>query len=62
MRLTALEQIRPNKIYRLPYNPTAENMARYLLDEVGPKLIDAIKGYDLAADEGRCMGDGKRIR
>jgi len=23
--LAAVEQIRPNKIYRLPYNPTAEN-------------------------------------
>ena len=45
--LTALEQVRPNKIYRLPYNPTAENMARYLLDEVGPTLIETIKGYDL---------------
>jgi len=45
--LSALEQVRPNKIYRLPYNPTAENMARYLLDEVGPQLISTIKGYDL---------------
>ena len=45
--LDALEQVRPNKIYRLPYNPTAENMARYLIDEIGPGLIATIKGYDL---------------
>lgn len=45
--LDALEQVRPNKIYRLPYNPTAENMARYLLSEIGPTLISNIKGYDL---------------
>ena len=45
--LDALEQVRPNKIYRLPYNPTAENIARYLLDEIGPGLISSIKGYDL---------------
>lgn len=45
--LNALEQVRPNKIYRLPYNPTAENMARYLLNEIGPQLISTIKGYDL---------------
>lgn len=45
--LNALEQVEPNKIYRLPYNPTAENMARYLLTRIGPDLIDTIKGYDL---------------
>lgn len=27
------------KVYRLPYNPTAENMARYLLEVIGPKLL-----------------------
>jgi 6-pyruvoyltetrahydropterin/6-carboxytetrahydropterin synthase len=45
--IDALEQVRPNKIYRLPYNPTAENMARYLLTTIGPKLISTIRGYDL---------------
>ena len=45
--ISALEQVQPNKIYRLPYNPTAENMARYLLNEVAPALIDSIVGYSL---------------
>ncbi len=43
----ALRQVKPNRIYLLPYNPTAENMARYLLDQIAPKLIKTIKGYDL---------------
>ena len=30
-----------NKMFLMPYNPTAENMARYLLDVVGPALYDA---------------------
>jgi len=45
--IDAIEQVRPNKIYRLPYNPTAENIARYLLTQIGPKLISTIRGYDL---------------
>lgn len=45
--IDALSMVRPGKIYQLPYNPTAENLARYLLDEVGPQLIQTIKGYDL---------------
>jgi len=45
--IDALEQVKPNRIYELPYNPTAENMARYLMQDVGPKLIGSIKGYDL---------------
>jgi len=45
--INALEQVQPNKIYRLPYNPTAENMARYLFSRIGPELIDSIEGYDL---------------
>lgn len=27
------------KVFVMPYNPTAENMARYLLDAVCPKLL-----------------------
>lgn len=45
--IRALKMIRPNRLYLLPYNPTAENMARYLLNEIAPPLIDSIKGYDL---------------
>ncbi|MEL7500021.1 MAG: 6-carboxytetrahydropterin synthase [Planctomycetota bacterium] len=45
--IDAIEQVQPHKIYRLPYNPTAENLARYLLTEIGPQLISTIRGYDL---------------
>ncbi len=45
--IEAIEQVTPHRLYELPYNPTAENMARYLMQEVGPKLIATIKGYDL---------------
>jgi 6-pyruvoyltetrahydropterin/6-carboxytetrahydropterin synthase len=29
----------PQKLFLLPYNPTAENMARYLLESVCPALL-----------------------
>lgn len=45
--IDALKTVKPNRIYEMPYNPTAENMARYLLNEVSPHLIAKIKGYDL---------------
>ncbi len=45
--IDALEKVTPHRIYELPYNPTAENMARYLMQQIGPKLIASIKGYDL---------------
>jgi 6-pyruvoyltetrahydropterin/6-carboxytetrahydropterin synthase len=45
--IQAIESVKPHRIYKLPYNPTAENMARYLLQEVSPALISSIKGYDL---------------
>ena len=37
--LMAIKLVVPSKFYVLPYNPTAENMARYLLEEVGPDLF-----------------------
>lgn len=45
--IEALTQVQPNRIFLLPYNPTAENMARYLMDVVSPALVDSIAGYDL---------------
>ena len=45
--INAMAQVAPNKVYPLPYNPTAENMARYLLTEVGPKLLSSVEGYEL---------------
>ncbi|GIW94402.1 MAG: 6-pyruvoyl tetrahydrobiopterin synthase [Pirellulaceae bacterium] len=37
--LAAIRMVSPTKYFVLPYNPTAENMARYLLEEVCPKLL-----------------------
>jgi 6-pyruvoyltetrahydropterin/6-carboxytetrahydropterin synthase len=37
--LQAIRLVQPTKYFVLPYNPTAENMARYLLEEVGPDLF-----------------------
>ena len=45
--IDALRQVQPNRLYLLPYNPTAENLARYLLEHVSPKLIESIPGYQL---------------
>ncbi len=35
----AMDMVVPQKLYLLPYNPTAENMAKYLLDEICPQLL-----------------------
>jgi len=45
--IDALSQVTPKRIYELPYNPTAENMALYLMRQIGPGLIETITGYDL---------------
>lgn len=37
--IEAIKRVQPSKYFILPYNPTAENMARYLLDEIGPELM-----------------------
>lgn len=38
--IKALEMVEPMRLYKLPYNPTAENMARYLLEEVCPNILE----------------------
>jgi 6-pyruvoyltetrahydropterin/6-carboxytetrahydropterin synthase len=43
--IAALNQVQPNRVFCLPYNPSAENLARYLLTEVAPNLISRIEGY-----------------
>ncbi|MFO0923076.1 MAG: 6-carboxytetrahydropterin synthase [Pirellulales bacterium] len=35
----ALEMVKPSRYFVMPYNPTAENMAKYLLEEVCPKIL-----------------------
>lgn len=37
--LRAIQMVEPCKYYKLPYNPTAENMARHLLEVVCPELL-----------------------
>lgn len=45
--LEALGRLQPSKVFCLPYNPTAENIAKYLLTEVGPGLVEQMEGYDV---------------
>jgi 6-pyruvoyltetrahydropterin/6-carboxytetrahydropterin synthase len=37
--LTAIRMVQPTKYFVMPYNPTAENMARYLLEVVAPAVL-----------------------
>ena len=37
--IAAMSKIQGQKLYLLPYNPTAENVARYILDTVGPLVL-----------------------
>jgi len=37
--LHAVSLVRPTKYFVMPYNPTAENMARYLLEVVAPGVL-----------------------
>ncbi|MEM7476711.1 MAG: 6-carboxytetrahydropterin synthase [Planctomycetota bacterium] len=37
--IEALEMVKPSRLFKLPYNPTAENMARYLLEEMCPTVL-----------------------
>ena len=37
--ISALALVEPSKTFVLPYNPTAENMARYLLEVVAPAVL-----------------------
>lgn len=36
----AIQHVEPSKVFLLPYNPTAENMARYLLEHVAAELLE----------------------
>jgi 6-pyruvoyltetrahydropterin/6-carboxytetrahydropterin synthase len=37
--IQALKMVTPYRLFVLPYNPTAENMAKYLLEEVCPVIL-----------------------
>ena len=45
--IDALRTIQPNRIHVMPYNPTAENMARYLLESIAPELLEQIPQYNV---------------
>ena len=38
--IQALEMVQPFRLFKMPYNPTAENMARYLLEEMCPMVLE----------------------
>lgn len=38
--LAAIRSSQPHRVYVLDHNPTAENMAIHLLDDVCPKILD----------------------
>jgi 6-pyruvoyltetrahydropterin/6-carboxytetrahydropterin synthase len=38
--IAAAQLVQPSRVYLLPFNPTAENMARYLLETVCPPLLE----------------------
>jgi len=42
--LAAVQQAEPTKYFLLPWNPTAENMARYLLEVVAPNVLGDLGG------------------
>ena len=42
--IESLQMVKPCRIFIMPYNPTAENMAKYLLEEVCPELLKGTGG------------------
>jgi len=38
--IAAARLVQPSKYYLMPFNPTAENMARYLLETICPSLLE----------------------
>lgn len=61
-RMDNHEGIFHSKSFALPYNPTAENLARYLLEHVGPQVLDGT-GVRLTAvrvwETENCYADAK---
>jgi len=38
--IQALEMVEPSRVFKMPYNPTAENMALYLLEIMCPMVLE----------------------
>ena len=49
--IQALRSLAISRIALMPYNPTAENMARFLLHEVSPRLLEQVEGYDISVSK-----------
>ena len=45
--INAITSLENHRLFRLPDNPTAENMARFLLLHVAPELVAQIEGYNV---------------
>ncbi|KAA5547094.1 6-carboxytetrahydropterin synthase [Roseiconus nitratireducens] len=41
----ALEMVKPMRMFVMPYNPTAENMAKYLLEEMCPQVLEGTGAF-----------------
>lgn len=37
--IQALKSVQPSRLFELPYNPTAENMAKYLVEVAAPQFM-----------------------
>lgn len=48
--IQAIKMVQPSKYFLLPENPTAESMARYLLESVAPQLLEKLKVDGLRAE------------
>ena len=49
--IEALRMVQPNRIHEIPFNPTAENMARYLIESVAPDLIAQLPEYQVSVSK-----------
>ena len=49
--VAAVQMVQPHRLHLLPYNPTAENMARYLIETVAPRLISQIPEYAISVSK-----------
>ncbi|MGI9515633.1 MAG: 6-pyruvoyl trahydropterin synthase family protein [Pirellulaceae bacterium] len=49
--IKAIRSVEPHRLYLLPWNPTAENMARYLLERVAPQLVARVVDYEIVVSK-----------
>lgn len=57
---TGLLALDPQGVLLLPFNPTAENMARYLLEEIGPRQLTGLPvrlAQVIVEETAKCQAD-----